>query len=176
MAPPKYAIMGHGIREAAPRALLYRMGDVLKVAVQKIERDKDELVVIQCHEVNDDVKSIVHFVKSAGATLAGYIEERASQIALQDIFFLEAVNNRVFAYTMSKVYELKCKLYEFESQYESKGFFRCSKSFVINLMKVDHVRPILNGRFCATMFNKEEVIISRQYVPELKERLLGKRP
>lgn len=148
----------------------------MKVAIQKIDKDKDELVVIRCHELTDDVKNIASFAKATGATLAGYVDERVSQIALQDIFFVEAVDNRVFAYTSAKVYELKCKLYEFESQYDSKGFLRCSKSFVINLMKVDHVRPVLNGRFCATMFNKEEVIISRQYVPELKKRLLGERP
>ena len=148
-------------------------GGILKVAVKRIGRDMDEQVIVHCYEVNDDVKSIVRFVKSTGATLAGYIEERASQIALQDILYVEAVDNKVFAYTAKKTYELKCKLYEFEAAHEDRKFFRCSKSFVINLMKVDHVRPILNGRFSATMFNGEEVIISRQYVPELKKRLLG---
>ena len=148
-------------------------GDVLKVSVRKIGRDVDEQVIVQCYEVNDDVKSIVRFVKFTGATLAGYIEERVSQIALQDILYVEAVDNKVFAYTAKRTYELKCKLYEFETAHEDRKFFRCSKSFVINLMKVDHVRPILNGRFSATMFNEEEVIISRQFVPELKKRLLG---
>lgn len=145
----------------------------MKVSVKQISADKEERAIIQCYEVNDDVKSIVSFIKATGATLAGYIEERASQIPLQDIFFVEAVDNRVFAYTAKKVYELKCKLYEFEMLYENRRFFRCSKSFVINLMKVDSVRPFLNGRFSATLFNGEEVIISRQYVPELKKRLLG---
>lgn len=148
-------------------------GGALKVAVKKIGTDMDEQVIIHCYEVNEDIKSIVRFVKSTGATLAGYIEERVSQVALQDILYVEAVDNKVFAYTAKKAYELKCKLYEFETAHEGKKFFRCSKSFVINLMKVDHVRPILNGRFSATMFGGEEVIISRQYVPELKKRLLG---
>ena len=148
-------------------------GAALKVSVKQISADREERAIIQCYEINDDVKSIVSFIKSTGATLAGYIEERASQIPLQDIFFVEAVDNKVFAYTAKKVYELKCKLYEFEMLYENRRFFRCSKSFVINLMKIDSVRPILNGRFSATMFNGEEVIISRQYVPELKKRLLG---
>ena len=145
----------------------------MKVSVQQIGADKEERAIIQCYEVNDDIKSIVCFIKSTGATLAGYIDERASQIPLQDIFFVEAVDNMVFAYTAKKVYELKCKLYEFATQYESRKFFRCSKSFVINLMKVDNVQPILNGRFAATLFNGEKVIISRQYVPELKKRLLS---
>ena len=145
----------------------------MKVSVQQIGADKEERAIIRCYEVNDDIKSIVCFIKSTGATLAGYIDERASQIPLQDIFFVEAVDNKVFAYTAKKVYELKCKLYEFATQYESRKFFRCSKSFVINLMKVDNVQPILNGRFAATLFNGEKVIISRQYVPELKKRLLS---
>ena len=145
----------------------------LRVSVSQISVDQEERAVIQCYEVNDDVKSIVSFIKSTGATLAGFIDERVSQVPLQDIYFVEAVDNKVFAYTAKKVYELKCKLYEFEAQYENRRFFRCSKSFVINLMKVDHVRPALNGRFLAKLFSGEEVIISRQYVPELKRRLSG---
>ncbi len=148
-------------------------GVKLKIAVKKIGKDADEQVIICCYEVNDDVKSIVRFVKYTGATLAGYEEERASQIALQDILYVEAVDNKVFAYTAKKTYELKCKLYEFEAAHKDRKFLRCSKSFVLNLMKIDHVRPILNGRFLARMFGGEEVIISRQYVPELKKRLLG---
>ena len=148
-------------------------GVALKVSVKQIEKDQEEQVIIRCYKVNEDIKSIVSYIKATGATLAGYVDERASQISLQDIFFVEAVDNKLFAYTEKKVYELKCKLYEFAALYENRRFFRCSKSFVINLMKIDSVRPILNGRFSATLFNGEEVIISRQYVPELRKRLLG---
>lgn len=145
----------------------------MKVSVKQISADKEEQAVIHCYEITDSVRNIVSFIKSTDETLAGYIDERACQIPLQDVFFVEAVDNRVFAYTAKKVYELKCKLYEFAELHENRRFFRCSKSFVINLMKIDNVRPILNGRFSATLFNGEEVIISRQYVPELKKRLLG---
>lgn len=145
----------------------------MKVTVAKVTKDKEEQAVIQCYEINDEIRSIVSYIKSTGITLAGYTEERISQIPLQDILFVEAVDNKTFAYTSKKVYEIKSKLYEFESKYESKRFFRCSKSFVINLMKINCVRPALNGRFSAVMQNGEEVIISRQYVPELKKRLLG---
>jgi hypothetical protein len=48
-------------------------GDALKVAVKRIGTDMVEQVIVHCYEVNEDVKSIVRFVKSAGATLAGYI-------------------------------------------------------------------------------------------------------
>lgn len=145
----------------------------MKVSVTQVDRDKDEQVIIQCYEINDSVKNIVSYIKSTHTKLTGYTEERASQISLHDIYFIEAVDNKVFAYSEKKVYELKMKLYEFVQLYENKRFFRCSKSFVVNLMKIDNVRPALNGRFLASLFNGEEVIISRQYVSELKKRLLG---
>lgn len=145
----------------------------MKVYVNQIGTDKEERAIIQCYHIDDDIKNIIRFIKSTDAMLTGYIDERVSRIPLQDIFCIEVVDNRVFAYTRDQVYELKCKLYEFETLYGDQSFFRCSKSFIINLMKIDSVRPVLNGRFSATLFNGEEVIISRQYVPELKKRLLG---
>lgn len=74
---------------------------------------------------------------------------------------------------MSQVYELKIKLYEFESLYGERRFFRCSKSVIVNLMKIEYMKPALNGRFIANLTNNENVIISRQYVNELKKKLNG---
>ena len=40
-------------------------------------------------------------------------------------------------------------------------------------MKVRSIRPALNGRFMCQLVNDEKIIISRKYVPEIKERLKG---
>ena len=50
--------------------------------------------------------------------------------------------------------------------------FRCSKSMILNTDKIACVRPSVSGRFEATLVNQEKVIISHQYVGELK-RMLG---
>lgn len=145
----------------------------MKVTIEQIDKTQPEQVIIQCYKVTDQVTSIVNFVKSTGVSLSGYKEDRMTQVFLHDIFYVEAVDNLVFAYTQNETFELKCKLYEFEDLYISQRFFRCSKSMVVNLMKIDYVYPILNGRFSARLFNGEEVIISRQYVPKLKSVLAG---
>lgn len=148
-------------------------GEFVKVVIEQIDRSADEQVTIRCYKVTDRVNSIVHFISSSGTTLAGYHDEQMTQVPLSDIFYVETVDNHVFAYTRGKVYELKCKLYEFEELYRRERFFRCSKSMVINLMQISSVYPIFNGRFSAKLFNGEEIIISRQYVPALKEYLSG---
>ncbi|MBP5728429.1 MAG: LytTR family transcriptional regulator DNA-binding domain-containing protein, partial [Clostridia bacterium] len=65
------------------------------------------------------------------------------------------------------------KLYELEELMQHKSLLRVSKSMIVNLMKITSVRPALNGRFSAVLKNGEEIIISRKYVPSLKQILKG---
>ncbi len=145
----------------------------MKVSVQEIGQNRSEQVVIQCYRITDKVNSIISFIKSTDTSLVGYENEKMVELFLTEIFYVEAVDNRVFAYTENKTYQLRVKLYEFEEASKLMRFFRCSKSMVINLMKVDSVYPIFNGRFSAKLFNGEEIIISRRYVSELKNLLGG---
>ncbi|MGB4437934.1 MAG: LytTR family DNA-binding domain-containing protein [Sedimentibacter sp.] len=145
----------------------------MKINVEMVDRKKDEQVLIQCYEVTQQIDEIIDFVKSMEASLTAYYDSQMHYVYLQDIFYIEAVDNKVFAYLESQVYELKIKLYEFERLYGERNFFRCSKSVIVNLMKIEFIKPALNGRFIATLINSENVIISRQYVSELKKRLKG---
>ncbi len=42
---------------------------------------------------------------------------------------------------------------------------------ILSLDKVERFVPVLGGRIEAVLKNKERVVISRQYVPEVKRRL-----
>ena len=47
---------------------------------------------------------------------------------------------------------------------------RISKSMIVNIEKILHISPALGGRFEAVLENDEKVIISRLYVPILKNK------
>ena len=79
----------------------------------------------------------------------------------------------VILYTESNVYEIKQKLYELEEMLAEKHFLRVSKSALLNLMKVSAIRPAFNSRFIAVLFSGEQVVITRKYVPALKQALKG---
>ncbi len=145
----------------------------MKVRIKKISDKADECLIIECVEVTTDIESIRSYALTKGTTLTGSADERIYQFNLSDVFYFEAVDERVFAYTKNKTYELKIRLYELENAYADKHFIRCSKSFIINLMKLESISPALNGRFTAHMKNGEKIIISRQYVPEIKRTVLG---
>ena len=58
-----------------------------------------------------------------------------------------------------------------EERFRGTDFFRASKSVILNLSKIKNLTPALGGRFEAAMKNREKILISRQYVPILKEKL-----
>ena len=145
----------------------------MQTKITKIELDKPEILEIRCHEISDEVREIVAFVKSRQGQLTGTAYDRMYEIAVSDIFYIESVDNKTFIYCKNREYETKQKLYELEEILREKHFLRVSKSVLLNLMKVSSIKPALNSRFTAVLFSGEQVIISRKYVPELKKALKG---
>lgn len=145
----------------------------MQTKVTRIERGESERVEIFCHALSDEVREIVAFVKSRRGQLTGTLDDRQYEVPVTDIFYIESVDNKVFLYTKDKVYETKQKIYEFESMLQEKYFLRVSKSMLLNLMKVEAIKPALNGRFSAVLRSGEQVIITRKYVPALKRALKG---
>ena len=92
-------------------------------------------------------------------------------LGFSEIFYIDTVDNKVFIYASGEVFESKQKLYELEERLTGLDFLRVSKSTIINMRKIKFLSPALSGRFEAVLKNDERVIISRGYVPELKERL-----
>ena len=145
----------------------------MQTKITKIEKEKPEILEIHCHCISDEVREIVAFVKSRQGQLTGTADERQYEIAVSDVFYIEAVDNKTFLYTKDKVYETRQKLYELEEMLQQKHFLRVSKSTLLNLMKVSAIKPALNSRFIAVLFSGEQVVITRKYVPELKKALKG---
>lgn len=143
----------------------------MKIRIENIRNREEEHVLIRCCKINDEVAEIVNFIKSRDGIVSGYNDSTIHQILLRDIYYFEGVDDKVYAYLKNSVYEVRNKLYELEELYSEQNFFRCSKSVILNLLKVQYVKPALNGRFTAFLINGEQVIISRQYVPDLKKRL-----
>ena len=75
--------------------------------ITQIDKSQPEIVEIHCHKISDEVKEIVAFVKSRQGQLTGTIDGRQFEIFVGDIFYIEAVDNKTFIYTKSKVYEAR---------------------------------------------------------------------
>ena len=145
----------------------------MEIKLLKIAKEQPEQMEIRYHEITEEIKEIVTFVKTRQGRLTGIQEDRQFEIPVPDVCYIEAVDNKVFLYTQKQVYETRQKLYELEELLRERYFLRVSKSLLLNLMKVRSIKPALNGRFLAVLQSGEEIIISRKYVPDLKAALKG---
>ena len=145
----------------------------MKLEMRKIPESEPEMMEIRYHWVTDEILEIVSFVKSRQGQLSATRDGKRFEVPVVDLFYAESVDDRVFLYTASDSYEIRMKLYELEDLLKNRSFLRISKSMLVNLMKISSVRPALNGRFSAGLKNGEEIIISRKYVPALKQVLKG---
>ena len=145
----------------------------MNVLIEQVEKKSEELVLIRCQAVTDEVREIEAFVKSRQGSLTGVAEAKQYEIAVTEICYIESVDGRTFLYTGDQVYESAYRIYELEELLKPKHFLRISKPMLVNLMKIQSLQPAFNGRFLAILRSGEKVIISRNYVKALKAALKG---
>jgi DNA-binding LytR/AlgR family response regulator len=128
-------------------------------------------IIINCKSANDEILKMVSILHSFDNKLTGLKDGKTYIIDSNDVFYFESVDKQSFVYTANDVYEAALKLYEIEDRLSGAGFFRNSKSQIINISKILSLRPDFGGRIEVTLQNGENIIVSRQYAKNLKERL-----
>lgn len=146
-------------------------GDFLKITIEDLSPKEEEEIIVRCHSLDKDLLRLLEKLKTKESCLFGYVREIAYRINYEDAYYFESVDNKVFLYCKKQVFETKYKLYQVEEDYNNGDFLRISKSIVVNISKINNIRPAFNGRFEAELDNGEKVIISRQYVSDLKRKL-----
>jgi DNA-binding LytR/AlgR family response regulator len=143
----------------------------MKISIEEINKELVEEILIRCHEVNDEIYEMVNKLKTENLIVLGYQNDRVHRIKLSDIYYFEAVDGKVFSYCKDNVFEVKQKLYELEELCKEKNCFRASKSTILNIAKISSIYPSISGRFEAVLDNGERAVVSRQYVPVLRNML-----
>lgn len=143
----------------------------MKITIQDLPEGEEDEIIIRCKTVDEQLLKLIYGIRAGQEKLTVTMDDKLFQVQPSQVYYFEAVDNRVFAYLEKEVCETKLKLYELEKRLEGTDFFRASKSTIINLAKVKNISPAFNGRFEVCMKNGEKLIVSRQYVPILKAKL-----
>lgn len=140
--------------------------------IQIIEHIKEKLqVVIKCRQIDDEIIQLKYHIEMFDKKLQAKKDNEWRFVNLLDVLYFESVDNRTFLYTEDDVMEVKQRLYELEIILSDKDFIRISKSQIININKVKSLKPELNRTILATMYNGEQLHISRKYVPVIRSLL-----
>ena len=142
----------------------------MKLLVNQSDNYKEPEIIIRCDTIDDKLDNIIQYIKQNMLSIIGMRDGHTKVILTDDVYYFDSTDERTFIYLESDVYECSLKLYELEQQLSGANFVRISKSCIVNLMKLDSVRPLINSRYEAKLENGEKLIISRHYLPDFKRR------
>ena len=75
----------------------------MKIIIEDIGPDEEEAVIIRCREVDEAVMQLVNGLKLKKEKLTVRQGEKILQIEPGDIYYFEAVDNKVFLYLEKNV-------------------------------------------------------------------------
>lgn len=143
----------------------------MKVTIIDIGPEDEEEIIIKCNSLDENMVKFINYVKHGSERLTVYKDGGMFFLNPEEVFYFESVEQRVFAYCQTEVYQVKSRLYELQEELPGWDFVRVSKSIILNLKKLKSLTPAFGGRYEALLKNGEKVIISRQYIGVLKEKL-----
>ena len=145
----------------------------MKININVDEQLSGIEVNINCGELTEDVERIITAIRMSSKQLVVKNAQLGEDVILdaKDIAYVEAIDRKCFVYTEDNVFETSYKLYELEALFSGMKFCRVSKSCLVSLKFIYSLKTEMNHRLRLTLKNKEIIIVSRQYVPVLKEKL-----
>lgn len=142
----------------------------MKLIIEESDDYQENEIMIKCQNQNDEeIQRIIQNIQSLQTSLICKKEKAYLRIYLENILYIESIDEKTFFYTIDDVFEASQKLYELEQNLQSQGFLRISKSCILNLEYLQHVRALFNGKYEATLTNNEKLTINRSYVPAFKK-------
>ncbi|MCF7924826.1 MAG: LytTR family transcriptional regulator [Candidatus Izimaplasma sp.] len=91
-----------------------------------------------------------------------------------NILYIESYGHDIVCHTIDEEYTIREKLYEIEELFESYGFIRVHKSFIVNRHHIISIEPIINRKFKLKLSSGDIIEVSRKYYSEFK-RFIGMR-
>lgn len=143
----------------------------MKIAINIDESVKDTEIVISCKQLTTEVEKIIAMLRILNQQLMVTRNNETYILDVAKIVYIESVDRKTFVYTQDAVYESGLKLYEVEEKLCESGFFRASKSCIVQLKFIKSLKADIDRRLRLTLESGEQIIVSRQYAEDLKKRL-----
>ena len=144
----------------------------MRYTINQIREGEDELI-LNYRQLNPEVEKVIAFMARNQKKMIGRVDGETILFSPEEILYIEKVDGRTFAYTVDRVVQVDLSLSTAELILEDVSFFRCSKSMIVNVNKVEKLKSLPSNRIDATMKGGEHIMISRTYASEFRRLLKG---
>ena len=97
-------------------------------------------------------------------------DERIIVTSIHDIYYAEAHEKMTFVYTKRESFVMPMNITEFCSKLPAAHFFRCHRSYCVNLDKIREIEPWFNNTYIVRLRDLDfQVPVSRSKVKEFRQ-------
>ncbi|MFJ7935891.1 LytTR family DNA-binding domain-containing protein [Sporosarcina sp. NPDC096371] len=146
---------------------------IIRLTVNESKKYEEVEIIINCSHIDKQLERLIKQINQISIALPGIREGRTYSLLVEDVYYIETIDNQTFSYTEKEVYQCDLKLYEIEQKLSKTHFIRISKNLIVNTAHIESVRALFNGKFEAVLTNGEKVIVNRHYVKAFKAKFLS---
>lgn len=143
----------------------------MKITVNEDMQLSDTEIIINCPHLDPGLNRLVEMIRRYTFSLEVRKDTAIYQLPLDSILYLETVDRTTFVYGSQSTYTCRQSLGELEQKLSHTSFVRISRTCLLNILHLTCVRPYVNHRVLAVMDNGENLLISRSFIPILREKL-----
>ena len=133
-------------------------GNTLKLQLLEKKDLTETEIDIRYSSMTQPLNRIVQYIRQQEYLIQGIFEKKLYQIPLNEVLYFETVDKKTFMYTHHKIFECKMTLSAIEQDLIRSNVVRISK-------------PYPNHRLLAELNNEENLIVSRKYIPILRDKI-----
>lgn len=143
----------------------------MRLIKTKEENIEENYLELHYDKIDEETNAVLDRLRDTLRYIEGTFEDKKVTIALTDIFYIETVDRKTFAYTKDMCVEVKEALRDIIEEFSNIGFVRISKSAVVNIYKIKKLQGDINMRVIIYLKNDEKLIMNRSYRNDFYDRL-----
>ena len=138
-------------------------GNTLKLQLLEKKDFAEPEIDIRYSSMTQPLNRIVQYIRQQEYLIQGIFEKKLYQIPLNEVLYFETVDKKTF--------ECKKTLSAIEQDLIRSNVVRISKTALLNISCLVCVKPYPNHRLLAELNNEENLIVSRKYIPILRDKI-----
>lgn len=143
----------------------------MKLIKTREENIEENYLELHYDKIDEETNAVLDRLRDTLRYIEGTTEQGKVTIALTDIFYIETVDRKTFAYTKDACVEIREALRDIIEEFENIGFVRISKSSVVNIYKIQKLQGDINMRVIIYLKNGEQLIMNRSYRNDFYDKL-----
>ena len=143
----------------------------MKINIKQDSNVTETEITILCKQIDRELEAVISNLGLINNSVSGKLDGETFFIPLGEVLYFETIDNKTFFYTNDKIYETTTKIYQLEEKLTDTPFVRINKSSIMNIQKVKSIKSEENSKLMATLLNGEKIVVSRQYMQNIKTKL-----